>query len=240
MNHPASNHWMPSRRQAFSSILLLAMPFLFLLGFARGFGLDASELFHDFGVSAFRLAVAYLVALALAWAAAILFSRGKRAGVALSVFDVLQSFPTFAALPLATLAWGPSGKTVVVFLVLTVIWPILFSIVSSLHLVKRDWEEAIEMSRIKGWDYFRLFLLPVSVPGIITGSIVGLGEGWEALVATEMVVLTRDGLGSFFLASVNDIPVTALGILGLLLFIFSLNKLLWLPLMERSHRLMGE
>lgn len=85
------------------------------------------------------------------------FYKGKRAAVVLPIFDVLQSFPTFAALPLATLAWGPSNSTVILFLVVTVIWPIFFSIISSLKLIKRDWEEAIEIMDVQGWRYLKDF-----------------------------------------------------------------------------------
>jgi len=236
----ATVHFRPTKWQIASSLILLGLPFVFLLGFARGFGLRPSVLFTDLGVSSARLAIAYLIAVTLAWISAAAFHRGRASTVALPFFDVLQSFPTFAALPLAVVIWGRSNLTVIVFLVLTVIWPIFFSIISSLRLVKNDWEEAVEMARLTRWEYVRLFLIPVSIPGLITGSIVGLGEGWEALVATEIVVQIPNGLGGFFQHYASDFPVTALGILGLLLFIFSLNKLLWLPLLERGHRMMGE
>jgi ABC-type nitrate/sulfonate/bicarbonate transport system permease component len=239
MPHPTT-HFRPTKWQIASSLTLLGLPFVFLLGFARGFGLKPSVLFADLGISTARLAIAYLIAVVLAWICAAAFHKGRAANVALPAFDVLQSFPTFAALPLAVVFWGRSNVTVIVFLVLTVIWPIFFSIISSLRLVKKDWEEAVEMSRIGRWEYVRLFLLPVSIPGLVTGSIVGLGEGWEALVATEIVVRIPNGLGGFFEHYSSDLPVTALGILGLLLFIFSINKLVWLPLLERGHRMMGE
>lgn len=113
-----------------------------------------------------------------------------------------------------------------------------FSIVSSLKLIRRDWEEAVEMTGLRGFNYWRKFLWPVSFPGLVTGSIIGLGEGWEALVATEMIVKTKSGLGHFFQVFLNNPPITGLGILGLLLLIFSLNKLIWLPLLDWGHRQM--
>jgi len=160
--------------------------------------------------------------------------------VALPIFDVLQSFPTFAVLPLATLAWGSSNTTVIFFLVITIIWPLFFSIVSSLKLINREWEEAAQMARLHGFDYIRWFLGPITIPGLITGSIIGLGEGWEALVATEIIVGSQNGIGSFFHAFATNPLITTLGVLGLLSVIFSINKLIWLPLLEWSHRLMGE
>jgi hypothetical protein len=55
-----------------------------------------------------------------------------------------------------------------------------------------------------------------------------------------MIVETKDGIGPFFQAFSSNATVTALGIFGLLLLIFVINKLLWLPLLEWSHRTMGE
>jgi ABC-type nitrate/sulfonate/bicarbonate transport system permease component len=229
-----------SRKHLFFTILIIVLPFLFLLVFSRVAKIETATLFRDIFVSSLRLLAAYSVAVILAWVCAALFYRGRRAAVALPIFDVLQSFPTFAALPLATIIWGASNVTVVFFLIITVVWPIFFSIISSLKLVRQDWEEAAAVFNLRGLLYVRKFLLPVSMPGLITGSIVGLGEGWEALIATEIIVGMQSGLGSFFQMFAHNATITALGILGFLLLIFSVNKLVWLSLLEWSHREMGE
>ena len=50
----------------------------------------------------------------------------------------------------------------------------------------------------------------------------------------------KTGLGSFFDAYSTNPTVTTFGILGLLVLIFSINKLIWLPLLDLSHRKMEE
>lgn len=222
------------------TIAFIVVPFLFLWIFSRVGQIATGRLFFDVFSSVFRLAVAYLIAAALAWIAAVAFHRGRAATVALPFFDVLQSFPTFAALPLATYFWGATDGTVIFFLVITIIWPIFFSVLSSLKLMKHEWSSVADVYRLRGWNYVRRVLFPVTLPGLITGSIVGLGEGWEALVATEIIVQMRDGLGSFFHQYQMNAPITAFGILGFLLLIFSVNKLVWLPLLDWSHRTMEE
>lgn len=222
------------------TIFVLTVPFLFLLVFSRFAGIAAKTLFLDLFTSTGRLIAAYGIAVILGWLCAISFYHGKRAIIALPIFDVLQSFPTFAALPMAIFFWGPSNATIVFFLIITVIWPIFFSVISSLKLIKHDWQEAVDMAGLSGFNYLRLFLLPVTIPGLITGSIIGLGEGWEALVATEFIVSIKPGLGSFFETFPHNVPITAFGILGFLIFIFSINKIVWLPLLEWSHRKMEE
>lgn len=229
-----------SRLHVLSTIAILALPFLFFVYYSRLTSVSDTQLIADITVSGFRLLISFLIAAALGWLMAVLFYEGKRAIIALPLFDVLQSFPTFAALPLGILVFGRSNTTVIIFLVFTIIWPLFFTILSSLKLSRHEWREAADIFGLRGWDYIRLYLIPVTIPGLITGSVIGLGEGWEALVATEMIVETQDGIGPFFQAFSTNPTVTALGIFGLLLLIFVINKLLWLPLLEWSHRSMGE
>lgn len=229
-----------SRKHLAITLGVVVLPFLFLLLFSRFAHIATGKLFLDIAVSCARLAVAYAIAALLGWGLAVLFYKGKRAIVALPLFDVLQSFPTFALLPLAAFVWGVSNITVIFFLIITIIWPIIFSIISSLKLIKHDWEEAVTVAQLSGKNYLTYFLFPVSIPGLVIGSVIGLGEGWEALVATEIIMNIDPGLGNFFQAFSRNAPVTVFGIFGLLLLIFAVNKLVWLPLMEWSHHQMEE
>jgi len=222
------------------TLAFVVAPFLFLLIFSKIGGLNTSELFGNLGISLLRMFIAYIIALALAWILAVSFFRGKRALIALPLFDVVQSFPTFAALPLAVYFLGESNLTVIIFLVVTIIGSMLFSIISSLKLIRFDWEDAVKIYDVHGWSYVRKFLLPVSIPGLITGSIIGLGNGWQALIATEIIVQVKSGLGSFFSLFSNNFAITSFGILGFLILIFSINKLVWTPLLERWHSRMED
>ena len=229
-----------SRLHLLATVLFVALPFIFFLFFAQFATISSIQLFTNIAVSLGRMGVAYLISLVLAWVCAVSFYQGKRSLIALPFFDVLQSFPTFAALPIASYFLGPSNVTVIFFLVITIIWPIFFSIISSLHLIRHDWREAVEMSRLSGFSYVKLFLLPVTIPGAVTGSLIGLGDGWGALVATEIIVGSQRGLGNFFNLFSHNPRITAFGILGFLILIFSINKLVWTPLLEWSHHNMEE
>ncbi|MBX4204760.1 MAG: ABC transporter permease subunit [Candidatus Doudnabacteria bacterium] len=229
-----------SRAHLVATILIVALPFLFLLFFSKVVKIATGELFYDVFISIFRLLAAYILAAALGWCLAALFYRGSRSHVALPLFDVLQSFPIFAAVPFAAYYWGATNFTVIFFLTITIVWPICFNVISSLKLVRKDWVEAAEMSRLSGWNYFRYFLWPVTVPGLITGSIISLGEGWEALIATEIIVNVKPGLGTFFQRFSTHPTITFFGILGLLLIVFSINKIIWTPLLEKSHVMLEE
>ncbi len=217
------------------TLLIIVVPFLFLLFFSRLVHIATAKLFANVFISVSRLAIAYIISAALAWLLAVAFYKGKRANVALPIFDVMNSFPTSAALPIAAVFFGPKNFTVILFLILAILWPIIFSIISSLKLIKHDWEEAAEINNLSGLNYLKKFIFPVSLPGLITGSIVGLGDGWEAIVATEIIVGIKSGLGDFFKFYSANPTITIFGILGFLILIFTINKLIWLPLLDWSH-----
>jgi len=220
--------------------IIIFVPLLFLLLFSYVAKISLPSLFENLGISLFRMGTACIISIVLGWLLAVFFYKGKRGDIALPVFDILQSFPISAILPIAVFYLGSSGIVVIMFLVLEIIWPILFSILSSLKLIRRDFIEAVKVSGISGLDYLHFFLIPVTTPGLITGTIIGLGNGWESLVATEIIVHTRLGLGNFFNAFSSNPQVTLLGILAFLAVIFSINKSIWLPLLEWSHNKMEE
>lgn len=222
------------------SLTLILLPVVFLWLFSKFIHVPISNLLGDISVSLYRMGIAYFLAAVFGWTLAILSSRGKKAAFFLPLFDVLQSFPTFAALPLATYFFGPSDSTVIFFLIFAIIWPILFSIVSSLRLIRHDWQEAVEIFGLSGFLYLKKFLLPVTFPGLITGSIIGLGDAWEAIIVTEILVKVKSGLGIFFQKFSDNPTITAFGILGFLTLIFTINKLIWLPLLELSHQKLEE
>lgn len=235
--HHRKNHVYQSGFHLAVTFFFVFLPLIALLVFTAVVDVTLTDLLADFGVSLYRLLVAYSISVILAWFLAVGFYKGKRSLVALPIFDVLQSFPTFAIMPLATLVWGFSDSTIIFFLVVTIIWPILFSILSSLKMIQSDWEDVVKVYQLPRREYFSSVIVPVTLPGVITGSIIGLGEGWEALIATEIIMQATTGLGPFFGSYSHDNTVTALAVLVFLILIFSINKLIWLPLLNWSHRL---
>lgn len=223
------------------TFLIVLLPFVFVLFVGSLTTQEKLSFIGDLFSSTVRLVIAYAVSVVLATILGITLSRGKVGTVTLPLFDVLQSFPTFAMLPLAVHLFGPSETTVIIFLIITVIWPMLFAIISSQKLIKSGWEEAAQVYGATGWKRIVYFALPIAAPGIVTGSIVGLGEGWEAVVGAEIIVGLKDhGLGGFFSGSSESGHLVFFGVMALLLFIFALNHMIWLPLLEKSHKMLTE
>lgn len=229
------------RIHIFWTFLIVLLPFIYILFFGALSQAQKISFVGDLLASSLRLFIAYGVSLIIAIVLGVTLSRGRVGTVTLPLFDVLQSFPTFAMLPLAVYYFGPSETTVIIFLIITVVWPMLFAIISSQKLIKAGWEEAATVYGATGWKRYVYFAFPIAAPGIVTGSIVGLGEGWEAVVGAEIVVgMKNHGLGGFFSAGGSEGHLVFFGVMALLLFIFALNHIIWLPLLERSHKMMTE
>ena len=229
-----------SRRHLLVAFGILILPLVALFIFSLVSDIDFLNALFDLSISMWRLTIAFIIATIVAWLLVVVVIGGRTESTALAIFDVLQSLPTFVILPIAVHTFGQTEITIILFLALTIIWPIIFSIVSALKQADKSWHEAVVISRLSGVDYVRYYLLPVTTPGIVTGAIIGLGEGWEALIATELLLHTNTGLGPFFSSFSDNTTMTFFGILIFLSVIFALNKFIWLPLLERSHNLIAQ
>ncbi|MFN7088485.1 MAG: ABC transporter permease [Candidatus Paceibacteria bacterium] len=200
-------------------------------------GLDLQRLMTGLVVSFGRVTISYIISLILGISIAFLVTRQESIeNLLLPLFETAQSIPTVAILPLVVL-WLGSGPAVIFLLTITIIWPITFSIISGFKSIPRSLAEAAKVYSAKGWRGFRHFMLPIILPSVITGSIIGWGEGWEVLVAAELLG-AREGIGAYIgEASVKkEMAVMTVAIAFLMFFIFLLNKLVWVPLLKHSTK----
>jgi ABC-type nitrate/sulfonate/bicarbonate transport system permease component len=205
--------------------------------------LNKAELFLGFLASLSRITIAYLIALVIALVLAFFITVNEKVeNIFLPIFDVLQSFPSFALFPALIVALKSTEVIIITVLVITIIWPIMFSIISGIKNRREDLEEAATIFGAKGWKKIIHFTLPELAPSIVTGSIVGWGEGWEFIVGAELLVKTNVGIGNYlgFLGATQQNTLLALGILILLFLLFVLNKLLWLPLLTKTTKYQSE
>ncbi|MBI3485712.1 ABC transporter permease subunit [Candidatus Daviesbacteria bacterium] len=206
---------------------------IILLGFKV---LDAKLFFFGFIESLFRVVIAYGISLVIACLLAMLVVSTKKVeDITLPILDALQSFPSFALYPLFVLWFGKVSLVTIIILIVEMIWPILFTLLSSHKQIHQDLFEAAKAYGAKNWKYLIYVLFPLLLPGIITGSIVAWGEAWEAIIAAEIIV-NVPGVGSY-LANVgnsNHSELLIIGIALLLMILFIINKYLWLPLLNFS------
>lgn len=214
---------------------VVALPLVFIALVGRVSSISTSALLLALGLSFYRLLVAYIISLILGVALAVTLGRGKIGDFFVPVFDVLQNLPSFALIPVFVLLFGYTNKMAILFAASSVLWPILFYVLSALRTAKTDFNEAATMFGAVGLKRIFYYLIPLSFPAIVTGSIVGIGIGWETTIGIEIIGLSN-GIGVFLnSAAESNKTVLTLGIVALLLVVFSINKLVWLPLLKKTQ-----
>ncbi len=106
----------------------------------------------------------------------------------------LQGISGIAWLPLAILWFGFTNTTTLTIVIYTLIVPIVFNTMTGVRAIPENYALALQSLgagplRIV-WDVY----LPGALPSIVVGMRLGMGYGWRALIASEMLV-RQGGLG---------------------------------------------
>lgn len=215
--------------------LILALPLIFIFLAGRINQIDARTLFSDMGLSLFRLILAYGLSLIVGLGLAFLLGRGKLGDFFVPIFDVLQNLPSFALIPLFIILLGRTNKMAIIFAASSMLWPILFYVLNALKTARVEFNEAATIFGATGTKRIFSYLIPLSFPAIVTGSIVGISIGWEAIIGIEIISLSN-GIGAFLNARSGTHNQTLIfGIIALLLVVFSINRLVWMPLIKKTQ-----
>ncbi|MBI3380158.1 ABC transporter permease subunit [Candidatus Gottesmanbacteria bacterium] len=213
--------------------------FIFVVGFTM---LDAKQFFLGFLASFMRVSVAYVIALLLSITISLLVTSTPYVEeISLPLLDALQSFPAFSLLPLLIVWFGKTDIVIIIILVIEMVWPLLFTILSGQKQIRQDLIDASHAFGATKLKYVLYVLFPLLFPAIITGSIVAWGEAWETIIAAEIIV-ALPGVGTYLSengTSTNS-HILAIGIFLLLLILFILNKYIWLPLLTMSTKYQQE
>ena len=214
------------------SAIVTAILLVVVLYFGFTF-LDAQDFFGGFGQSLFRVSISYFISLFLAVTLTLtITSSPKMENVLVPIFDVLQSFPSFALFPMLVVWFGKSTFVTILILTVTMIWPILFSLLSAQKQIRTDLLEAASIFGATGWKQLYYVQFPLLSPAIVTGSIVAWGEAWETIIAAE-IIIGIGGVGTYLAtAAASNSEIMAVGITLLLVLLFILNKYIWLPLLN--------
>lgn len=100
------------RFQLLLTLFLSALAVAILLVFIRLVKIEIGTLVIDLLASTYRVVIAYLISLAISILLALVVTKNRiLEDILLPILDVLQSFPSFAILPIAILWFGASSLT---------------------------------------------------------------------------------------------------------------------------------
>ncbi len=141
------------------------------------------------------IGIAAMISLAIGVPIGFLVGSNRYAARGLESFlRFLQGVSGIAWLPLVIIWFGFTHTTTLVVVIYTLIVPIIFNTMTGVRAVPEHYSLAL---RSLGASRLRLITdvyLPGALPSIVVGLRLGMGYGWRALIAAEMLV-RQGGLG---------------------------------------------
>lgn len=148
------------------------------------------------------------------------------------VIELIRPISPIAWIPLAILWFGLGNGPSWFIIFITAIFPIVLNTYKGVTSVALNDLRAAACCGIKGWALARKVLIPSALPDIMTGARIGLGIGWMAVIAAELVA-AQSGLGYLIEQSrqLFDTPRVLVGMVTIGIVGFCINFL-----MERIER----
>lgn len=177
--------------------------------------------------------------------------RPKATQIVQPIAQFLAAFPANLIFPVVVMAIIHFHLNVNIWttplMILGTQWYILFNIIAGASTLPKELYQATQNFGVKGWLWWRKFILPGIFPFYVTGAITAAGGAWNASIVAEVVnwgthVLRAEGLGAYIstFTTSGDFPRIALGIGIMCVYVLLFNRLLWQPLYnlaEKRYRL---
>nr|WP_157528653.1 ABC transporter permease [Kibdelosporangium sp. MJ126-NF4]CEL19778.1 ABC-type nitrate/sulfonate/bicarbonate transport system, permease component [Kibdelosporangium sp. MJ126-NF4]CTQ97003.1 ABC-type nitrate/sulfonate/bicarbonate transport system, permease component [Kibdelosporangium sp. MJ126-NF4] len=141
-----------------------------------------------------------------------------------------QAIADIAWLPIVIVWFGFSLTAVTFVLVYTIMFPLMLSVVAGVEQVPKELIRAARSLGASRWRVFVEVVVPGSLPSVAGGVRTGLGYGWRALVAAEIIVGTSGiGFMMFDARRVGDISEVFLGMIVLGILWYALDAMILAP-----------
>ncbi|QTS84180.1 ABC transporter permease [Coxiella endosymbiont of Amblyomma nuttalli] len=113
-------------------------------------------------------------------------------------------------------------------------WYILFNVIAGTMALPKNLYHVVGTLNVKGWLWWKRFMLPAIFPHYITGAITAAGGAWNTSIISEAVSwgsthLHATGLGAYIaiISQQGDFPRLALAIMVMSLYVLAFNHGVW-------------
>lgn len=176
--------------------------------------------------------------------------RPKLAQTIQPIIQFLAAFPANLLFPL--IVWFIMYYSLNIQLWLTTLmvigcmWYIAFNVIAGTITLPQDYHLATQNMSVRGWLWWKRFILPAIFPYYITGAITATGAAWNLSIVAEFVnwgdkTIMAYGLGAYITqyTQAGDFHRIALGIAIMSLFVLVCNRILWRPLFKLATERFG-
>ena len=176
------------------------------------------------GYSVARVAVGYLLAVAVALPIGFLIGMSPLMNRALDPFiQVLKPISPLAWMPLALYTIKDSALSAIFVIFICSLWPMMINTAFGVASVRKEWLNVARTLEVGPLRRAFTIILPAAAPTIVTGMRISIGIAWLVIVAAEMLV-GGTGIGYFVWSEWNNLSITnvvnailLIGLVGMIL-----------------------
>ena len=167
--------------------------------------------------------------------------RPRLSAVVQPIIQFMAAFPANLLFPLATLAIIKFRLNVEFWvaplMVLGTQWYILFNVIAGTSQLNKELKLAAANFKVRGWLWWRRFVIPAIAPYFITGAITAAGGAWNASIIAEVITwgdsqLVATGIGAYIQqnSEAGDFARVALSTVIMCIIVLLINRVFWKPL----------
>ena len=198
-----------------------------------------------------RLFIAYGLSVICAFFLAVSITSNKLfERIFLPIFDVIESIPVLAFLPLIVsffISMHLENGAAIFILCISMMWSILFTVIGGIKLIPSDIKNMAQVYNISKINYIWHILFPAVIPEIVTGSMLALAAGWNILIVAEAIHLyvplgyrggDLTGLGSLLINSSasGNMTMFYVALATMTIIIAIINIMVWQPLLSYAEK----
>jgi NitT/TauT family transport system permease protein len=231
--------------------LMIVLALFFAITFAYGLYYQVNEIAVALAASFLRVWFMYAVCAAISIPLGIKIAKSRFYAPSMSMLQIVSAMPATILLPaIAAAAVAlPFGDemTALAIIFLSMIWYLLFSVVSGMRTVPEQFKDLASIFRMKWTDAWKNIYLPAILPSFVTGSITAVGGAWNALIIAEYFGVERSGGGVTVLMEVGtgigklldlstfsgNLPMMGLALAAMIVMVVVINKLVWQRLYKK-------
>ena len=144
------------------------------------------------------------------------------------IIEIIRNMPPMAWIPLSIFIFVSGGSIFIVFI--GVVFPIILNTIQGVRSTDTRLIDAAKTLGASESMIVKKVVIPSAFPSIMTGLRIGLGVGWMAIVAAEMVIKSPVGLG-YFIWNMGDLGrysemVAGMIVIGVIGYIMNISILL--------------
>ena len=144
-----------------------------------------------------RVLIGFLIGTAAGFSFGLLIGLSRSAEKIFSpFFNVVRQISIIGWIPLIVMWFGMTELSRIIIISVAAFYPIALNTFAGVRNVPKEYIELSAVYGYKGLNRIKRIVLPAALPSITTGVTLALGMSWAILMAAEIFIQTKFGIGT--------------------------------------------